>query len=671
MDAGEAVTSVAVWNAALLETLLPVGGSAGQAVLLACDDHAVVSAASHDIPEDRAVDAFIDALRGDYQITTPRGLTSAARQITPYLSQPTPRPGPPPFLAALCVTVLAASRMNRDERLSTRAYYQRLCDLLGIDPLDGSQPVAGFKDLVQRGMRLLASWLEHDEAGRRGLLLLPEQPKPVRVGIPISQTLLRGRDRELLGAFFAAHEQHLRAGYDPVLLLRRWSGHKRLTNHAQGVLVDPKLHEPLAAAIRTAVSGWDGTLTDRAGRRVFPGALRLSAANGQIGLRLAVPSLSESITATTRSGQTVNLRAYPDAAGLPHQLLDEARDEPVRLTLQGRHADVQAIPSQTILFTLCAGGLEQIPAVADEPVWVLTCDPALLNTVPDGPRRFRAPLPAGWALLVDVTPDEMPEATRVSEQEGAPVRGATLAGGLPLGAGAWLLDHPPRVLCDISEPVPVIVDGHDHGYLEPGEPLQLNMLAGVPGPHFVEVDVYRLEFELRDRGLRAGIGSLVRHPQDQTLLRAGAVSVDSVAGGIGARVCGAQITGVPALEWRPPLLVIFNATVHVIYRDGRVRAFSPPEPPVWLEQVGLGHAVNRWEIPGGEDAVWLCVASDPHPRVLAHIDADVPATDEVLDVADWFAQEPVIGDDNARARWQRLVDLAAEVVEQEEGAGGA
>ena len=62
--------------------------------------------------------------------------------------------------------------MTRDERLSTGAYYQRLCDLLHIEPLDGWQAVAGFEDLVRKGMRLLADWLSEDENGIRGSLLL-------------------------------------------------------------------------------------------------------------------------------------------------------------------------------------------------------------------------------------------------------------------------------------------------------------------------------------------------------------------------------------------------------------------------------------------------------------------------------------------------------------------
>jgi hypothetical protein len=480
--------------------------------------------------------------------------------------------------------------------------------------------------------------------------------------LPISQTLLRGRDRELLGAFFAAHDRHLRAGYDPALLLRRWSGRERLTRPAQNVLADPQLDEDLGAAIRTAFAAWDGSFVDSTtGRRLLPGNLRLVAVPGQIGLRLAVPALSAAATASTPAGETISLRAYPDAAGVPHAILDLAREGSVYFALDGREEEIAAIPGKTVLFELGAGGLEQIPAAGEESVWVLTCDPMLLSAIPEGPRRFRAPLPAGWALLADVKPEELPEDARVSERDGVPVQGATLAGGLQLDAWAWLADYPPHVHCDLPEPAPVTIDDVDHGYMEPGEPLTLGVLAGESGTHRVEVaGLYELEFELRESGSRDGIGTVGRYPQDSTLLRAGAISAKDAGGSTSARIVGACISGGPEPRWRPPLMVTFNSTVHVIYRDGRVRACAPPNPPVWLTQVGLDGAVNRWEIPDGEDAVWLCVTSDSHPRVLARLEMDITATDEALNLVDWFAERQVVGNDATRRRWRRLVAMANE-----------
>ena len=166
---------------------------------------------------------------------------------------------------------------------------------------------------------------------------------------------MRGRDRELLGVFFAAHERHLRAGYDPALLLRRWSGRERLTRPAQNVLADAQLDEDLGAAIRTAFAAWDGSFVDSTtGRRLLPGSLQLVAAPGRIGLRLVVPALSAAATASTTNGETIRLRAYPDAAGIPHSVLNLACEGPVRLALHAREEEIAAIPGKTVLFELGA-----------------------------------------------------------------------------------------------------------------------------------------------------------------------------------------------------------------------------------------------------------------------------------------------------------------------------
>ena len=57
-----------------------------------------------------------------------------------------------------------------------------------------------------------------------------------------------------------------------------------------------------------------------------------------------------------------------------------------------------------------------------------------------------------------------------------------------------------------------------------------------------------------------------------------------------------------------------------------------------------------------------------YPRVLALRDEPVPLTDDVLDLAERFADAPVIdrgGGEDAPGRWRRLVDAA---LEEEEAA---
>ena len=158
----------------------------------------------------------------------------------------------------------------------------------------------------------------------------------------------------------------------------------------------------------------------------------------------------------------------------------------------------------------------------------------------------------------------------MSERDGVPVQGATLTGGLQLDAWAWLVDYPPHVHCDLPEPAPVTIDDVDHGYMEPGEPLTLGVLAGDSGTHRVEVaGLYELEFELRESGSRDGIGTVGRYPKIQgccapvrSLRRTPANP--PVHGSSGRALPGAR-TALAA----PGDDDDFNSTVHVIYRDGR------------------------------------------------------------------------------------------------------
>src|SRR5262249_27917526 len=155
-----------------------------------------------------------------------------------------------------------------------------------------------------------------------------------------------------------------------------------------------------------------------------------------------------------------------------------------------------------------------------------------------------------------------------------------------------------------------------------------------------------------------GVGEVCRYPQDPRLGPGGAM-LDTCDGDVvGARVSGAASFGTED-KWRVPSTVTFNATAHVIFTDGHVAVVSPPGPPVRPTQVGLPEALTRWEIPGGENAAWICVVSDPYPRVLARAPVDVPLSDEGRELVDWFADEPVVGDEKARARWRALVERAS------------
>ena len=556
--------------------------------------------------------------------------------------------------------------MDRDARFSTRAYYNaRLCPLLGIEPQSGWPPVHGFDALVDL-FDDLAAWLAEDEGGQRGLLALPDEiPAQRVVGVPVSQTLLRGRDRALLGSFFDERRSALDAGHDPLRLLRSWAGRGRLTGPANAQLDKPDFAASLRGAIAAAFAAWDGSLVDEDGSRALPCRLRLGVGAGRVTLNLTVPALAASVSAQSPGGP-VDLRPGAETT-LDLRLLDHASRGPVYLGLPDR-TRVRALPGPTMMFDVGDAGMELTAApTGDGSVWLLTCDRSLAANDWGVERLVAADLPAGWRLIADVDPDALPNRPTVAPPPG--VAGAWLQGGLALNDGAFLAGHPPAVDGDWEEPVTITLTGPESrdrqiGYLEPGEPRTLHETGGVGSWAIIVGDEYELTFESVARGLREGVGALRHAPSHPALRLAGACAVDPAFGDAGPTICGAVIEGDRPEPWRPPLTVRANATVRVIYRDGTVRACAPHQQPAWSRQIGLP-AGEPWEIPDGADAVWLCVDSRSHPRVVAVADAQVVDTDEALDVADRFADALVIDRDGlgAAVRWAKLVKLARDTEE--------
>ena len=662
--------SLNAWNEALLELLLPAQQRPGAPVLLACDDEALRVCATRIGLGDGVPEACLVAdLRAAHRITRERGMSGAIAAASEWRPGPRPRPTPP-FLAALCAAVVAASRMDRDERAPTHAYYVRLGDLLQIELLDEWPRVASFDAFVGL-FDDLADWLAGDLQGARGCLALPGRSHHWVIDRPISQTPLRGRDRQLLGAFFHRYERSLRAGFDPLRLLRSWGGIERLTAPARRALHDAGIAAQVTSALRAAFAAWDGTLVDTDGRRLLPVRLRLGANLRAVTLNLSCPTLDTPAAATGPDGP---LTVAPDGQELvlPSHWLTLAASGPINLDLDAG-ARVRALPGPTMLFEVAENGMYRVPAAQAEPVWLLTCDDQLA----DGwatTRVHGAPLPPGWRLIVDVAPDELPDELRVPDvDEPQQFDTAALLGGLALGDGAFLLGHPPAVMHDLDEAVSLEIDGRYAGELYPGALRHLDDVAAEPGSHIVWVgDTAELVFELATRGRREAIGSLRHHLAGPAGLAAGAT--DRRPAGIPEApvVCGAAIEGDGNHPLPAPVMVRHNATVEVIYADGTVDAVAPPIASGWQSAVGINPGA-RWAISASERAVFLCVLSPSHRRVVALRAAEIPDTDAALALADEFTGCEVIDrtpDGTGARAWARLVAMAAEAFYDEQEPSG-
>lgn len=656
----------AAWSDALLAQLLPAGRSS-KAVVLACDDEALAAAGQRiGVSGDPLAD-----LRGSLAdlgaLSCEHGLDPALRALR----------GPPADLCLLCLCVLAASRMSPDEQGATHAYYLRLAQLLDTPLRERHPRVAGMEQIPAR-FEALRDWLAGPEQGRRGELALSVHPHFRLIWPPISQVLLRRVDRERLGVFFAISERALDLGRDPLRLLLQSPVRHELTGPAQTVLARGELAGPLRSSIAAAYTAWDGTLVDERGTHLVAAALRLGYSPGRATLNMSLPRAETDAAYSGPDGPPLAVPPPPGECLVPLGWLSHARERPVELRPIGDGPRVHCLPAQTLLFAADETGFWLTDGAGSESVTLLSCDPRLTEADWRS-RAARCEVPAGWKLVFEVEAAELPQELRRTEPARRELGGADvwLAGGLALDErGAFLTGHPPQLHASLPEPAPVeLVGPRDErcqvGELHPGAPFELGEVTGEPGSYTVEVSGAELRFELVARGTRERIGHYAHRPSSPALARAGAIDDEAAAlfADAGARICGAGLDGGGVPGWRAPLYVRAQAPVHVIYADGTVSVATPPAQPQWARHAGL-RAGGPWEIPDTDGAVWLCVGSREHPRVIAVADTDVEPTDPVLDLADRFATTPVIarGIGAAPERWRALVALAFEDAEAATGA---
>lgn len=628
------------WCEALAATLLPPGVSVGRPVRLDCDDEGVAAAGGIlGIPRAQATKALVACLRSEELVHRERGVSPLARA----------RAGDPPrYLLGLAVLVLAASRMAPDEQGSMAAYYSRLAELLDI-PLQANWPqVRGVPELVAR-FADLAAWMERHEHGQRGLLDLPGDVHPSVVGVPIHQSLLRAGDRRVLGSFFERTSRLIDAGWDPVHQLASWGGRHQLSAPLLALLGRRDLHPALTAALRAARRVWDGSTVDASGRRVLPAKLTLHMPPGPLTLAATVPALHTPVDAAGVDGTVLALGLQTPAA-VPLGWLAHAATGP--LIVDAGVERVRLLPGPTILFEITPLGVQSVATAAEDPVWVLTCDPSLIDAC-EHTRRLTAPLPAGWALLCDVEPELLADELRASRDEERPLAGVRAIGGLRLAEEVWLLDHPPTIMADLPEQALVTIDGDAYGDIASGRILTLDRIAQRPGVHHVEVGEQEFLVELAERGPRTGIGSLA-FDCDPRRLAAGPSPADRIAA---TRITGPLVSPPPARDPAPGVIVRYRCTVDVIDTDGTVRNLGPPPPAAWLDHVGLPQD-GPWEIPDADRVVWLCVDAPGRKFIVARQGLDVPVNDDVLAVVDWYADARQVidrSDGRGQERWSRLV----------------
>lgn len=184
----------------------------------------------------------------------------------------------PPTLPLLAVTVLAATDMEATATISSLNYYTRLTALLApeVGGTSWRRRLEQHFPSVATEWRTLHGWIT-GPCQRTSTIV--ENPQPVHIGYPLSQALIRRTDQHALSLFW--HRAGLEPGQDQPpaseLLrdLRSWMRpHRGFSQQFQRSIQDRAVEQILGELLSESLRNWDGSVRDRAGRRVD--ACRLS-----------------------------------------------------------------------------------------------------------------------------------------------------------------------------------------------------------------------------------------------------------------------------------------------------------------------------------------------------------------------------------------------------------
>ena len=639
------------WTEALLEELLPCRETAP--VLFACDDEALRAAAvrARVNPEDAPKD-LVDAVRREHRISPLDGFKHVVDSGAAFRHRSSPRAAPP-FLPFLATLVLAASRMSPDQERSTHAYYPRLRELLRLPPggeVEGMHHVSVL-------FRQLKEWLEEDQAGRRGRLVLPQDPSPPYVGYPVSQTVFRLRDRQVLSQFFDERVRQLSPELDALQLLRHWSGRYQLTHHAQELIWEDQFADRVRAAILIAYRHWDGSQLEAQGKRAWRAQLRLHPSP----LALYLSTSSSEPLDLQLAGQPVRLSPGSELE-LPWQWVDSQRGV-IRLpATRGGPTVLLNLSEDVLLFQLSEGeqhgwrGLWLTNSISAERAWALSRArpaPPWLSSTPGQ----AVPGSKIWMVHRDLQADGLPVSLRSSQTSAAVSAVISLTGGLRLD-DATFLDGPGPCLTagELDEVFAVWLDGVQIGRLGRNGAVRLEPL-GV-GWHQVVVGdgLFTRRFEVVSQSRGAPVYGTIGY--DLTRPQAMMLGARLLLSPPHTGLCGPLLTPPPVMNL--PIVRGPHAPVMTIDRHGQSCWHHFSGRPSWLSDLGLKGAV-RWEVPS-DDVLWiLCPQLD---QVEEWAVGEPPGLDaQGADLVLSFGPEPDLRAaphrrDAAQNTWRALVDLA-------------
>nr|WP_046283352.1 hypothetical protein [Mycobacterium sp. UM_NZ2] len=475
------------WNAAIADVIYPFGNDAAPAYMdLEADELAAIAEqAEHNGPDpDKALTKAVREVAVDWDDTLhlqPLEFRTSAWQGRNN------NEAPPPCLAFLAVSVLAAEDMGQsEERLAANAYYPRLARRLGVPEGDRSVETQ-YRRHAEFFWQCLDTWLtDHD--GNRGLPTAYALTHRY-VGLPMSQALVRAGDRRKFPEMFAHYGLSPGMQIAPDALTHYLDDWLKPGSSAPGNLVSlwqrPTSHERIASIAAVELSNWDGVLpdggTDRAAGAAVRAGLVVNLRSGfrgsslEIALGLRLPPDTDGRMQVLSSDQSwLQINLAPGTAGLWRTSYTEAIDAVSMLegVVRLRRADdedgpeYKRFPKQVIPLTYDE---LQSAFVETERLQLGVNSLLLVRTQARNQARINAPeqvrsaleqaarpgfdivetlqgLPDGWVLFKNVQLFSTPSTT-VNELIPLAPNQLTIAGGLriPSRLRKWSTLAPPEI----------------------------------------------------------------------------------------------------------------------------------------------------------------------------------------------------------------------------------
>lgn len=488
------------WNEAVAEVIYPVNDDAMPAYMDLETEELQMIAQHAGYTGTDPRQAFAEAVRAVVVDGDGRFSLKALNHRAKVWRAGKERRNPPPTLAFLAITSLAAEDMGKtDDDIAGHAYYVRLAKLLGFSMNDGElqQQYARHAEFL---WGCLNSWLE-DLDGERGMPTAYALTFRY-VGLPMSQALVREGDRKKFPAMFAQFGLSPGMEIAPADLssyLDHWFSleNSPASKNLRKLWNRQSARERIASVAAVELANWDGTLEDAsavsvggttlATRAMVIANLRSgfldSSLDLSLGLRPLVNDMDGQMQVRSVDDSWIDIGFSPGTAGLWRTSYTEAVE--FGSILEGavriRHADredaaeykrfprtviplvydeLQSAFVESERLQLGTDSLLLVRTVAQTKVKtnvVEEVERALNEAARPGFKRIDdlSGLPEGWVLFTDIQLFGAPNTIRLNELIPLARNNLTIAGGLriPSRVRKWSTLSPPEVRAAVqSEP---------------------------------------------------------------------------------------------------------------------------------------------------------------------------------------------------------------------------